>query len=389
MTYVYTQRFSVPFEYPVFFTECVFDLGNATLLNALSRIEPSRRHRALVVIDSGVADAIPDLVEQIFGYAAAFPEQLELVDAPLVIPGGEHTKGTADAVSKLHAAFATAHLDRQSFVIIVGGGAVHDVAGYAAATAHRGVRVVRIPTTVEGQNDSGVGVKNGLNAYGTKNYLGTFAPPFAVINDAAFIETLPDRDRRSGMAEAVKVALLRDAEFFEWLWSQCDALTRFEPTAMQHMIRRSAELHLEHIAGSGDPFEFGAAKPLDFGHWAAHKLEILSDYDLRHGEAVAIGIAIDARYAAERGWLDEAAVARICVLLERLGFNLWHVTVASRNGDQRRVVMDGLDEFREHLGGELTLTMLTAIGTSIDTSDIDTTLMARAIDWLEYRATAS
>ncbi len=389
VTDTYIQRFSVPFEYPVFFTDGVFDPTNSTLVEALSRLESTRRHRALVIVDSGVADALPALIARIEAYATAHDSRLTLAAAPLVVPGGERTKNSPEVVSQLHEAIASAHLDRQSFVIIVGGGAVHDTAGYAAATAHRGVRVIRIPTTVEGQNDSGVGVKNGLNAYGAKNYLGTFAPPFAVINDISFIDTLPNRDRLSGIAEAVKVSLLRDENYFEWLWNQCDALTRFERAAMQHMIRRSAELHLEHIAGSGDPFEFGSAKPLDFGHWAAHKLEILSDYDLRHGEAVAIGIAIDARYSAEHGLLDEACVARICVLLERLGFTLWHPSASTRNGDGRRIVMDGLDEFREHLGGDLTLTLIDAIGSSVDTSGIDTVRMERAIDWLEYRAKAS
>lgn len=389
MTEKYTQSFTVPFEYPVYFTERAFAPENSTLVDALSRLEPRRRHRALVVVDSGVAHAIPDLVDRIRGYAESHADRIELLSDPLVITGGERTKSSTDIIPRLHEAMASTHLDRQSFLIIVGGGAVHDAAGFAASTVHRGVRVIRVPTTVEGQNDSGVGVKNGLNAYGTKNYLGTFAPPFAVINDMEFIESLPDRDRISGIAEAVKVSLLRDREFFEWLWSQCDALTAFEKPAMQRMIRRSAELHLEHIANSGDPFEFGDAKPLDFGHWAAHKLEILSNYGLRHGEAVAIGLAIDARYAAERGWLDESTVARICVLLERLGFKLWHEALTLRNEDGSRVVMDGLDEFREHLGGELTLTLITGVGVSIDTHDIDPELMTRAIDWLQYRAEAS
>jgi len=388
VTDTYIQRFAVPFEYPVVFTENVFEPGNPTLIDAIARTEPDRRHRALVVVDSGVADAIPDLVDKILAYAQAHSDRLEILAAPLVVAGGERAKSSTEIIPQLHEAMAAAHLDRQSFLVIVGGGAVHDAAGYAASTVHRGVRVIRIPTTVEGQNDSGVGVKNGLNAYGTKNYLGTFAPPFAVINDIGFIETLPNRDRLSGIAEAVKVALLRDSEFFEWLWSHCDALAACDRSATQHMIRRSAELHMKHIAESGDPFEFGEAKPLDFGHWSAHKLEILSDYQLRHGEAVAIGIAIDARYAAEREWLDPATVARICVLLERLGFTLWHEALELRDRDGHRMVMDGLDEFREHLGGDLTLTLVTNVGASVDTHDVDTELMNRAIDWLEYRSKA-
>src|SRR5262249_51152251 len=155
------------------------------------------------------------------------------------------------------------------------------------------------------------------------NFVGTFHPPFAVVNDFAFLSTLPARDRVAGVAEAVKVALIRDRVFFEWLESNAAPLAAVAPPPVEHMIRRSAELHLEHIATSGDPFEFGSAKPLDYGHWAAHKLESLTAYGVRHGEAVAIGMAVDARYACEAGMLGERDVARICAVLERLGLRPW------------------------------------------------------------------
>src|SRR5690349_21085184 len=121
------------------------------------------------------------------------------------------------------------------------------------------------------------------------------------------------------MAEAVKVALIRDAEFFRWMVVNADALASFEPAAVAHMIRRCAELHLEHIAGGGDALEQGNSRPLDFGHWAAHKLELLTTHALRHGEAVAIGIALDSRYSVEAGLLDERDHAVIVDLLVRLG----------------------------------------------------------------------
>ena len=167
-------------------------------------------------------------------------------------------------------------VDRHSYVLALGGGALLDVAGYAAAVAHRGVRVIRLPTTVLAQNDAGVGVKNGLNAYGKKNFLGTFAPPWAVIDDELFLTTLSARDWRAGTSEAVKVALLRDAAFFAELERLAPAVAERDLGAMRALIRRCAELHLAHIAGGGDPFEMGCARPLDFGHWSAHKLERLS-----------------------------------------------------------------------------------------------------------------
>src|SRR5262249_47001338 len=156
----------------------------------------------------------------------------------------------------------------------------------AAATAHRGIRLVRVPTTTLSQCDSGVGVKNGINAFNKKNFIGTFAPPFAVINDFQLLTTLGPRDKRAGYAEAVKVACVRDAPFFEALEHDARSLDEFEPHAMRRLIRRCAEIHINHIVNGGDPFESGSARPLDFGHWAAHKLEHLSDFRIRHGEAV-------------------------------------------------------------------------------------------------------
>ncbi len=199
-------------------------------------------------------------------------------------------------------------VDRHAFVVGIGGGALLDPVGYAAASTHRGVRLVRVPTTVLAQNDSGVGVKNGVNAFGVKNFLGTFAPPFAVLNDSRFLRTLPPRDTIAGMAEAVKVALIRDAAFFalaRGATPRAGAVRARRP--WRTMIRRCAELHMRHIAQGGDPFETGSARPLDFGHWAAHKLESADRHELRHGEAVAIGLALDTRYSALAGMLSAAA----------------------------------------------------------------------------------
>jgi len=275
-------------------------------------------------------------------------------------------------------------------VLLVGGGALLDAGGYAAAMVHRGIRVVRLPTTVLAQGDSGVGVKNGVNAFGVKNLLGTFAPPFAVINDARFLETLGRRDTIAGMAEAVKVALIRDAEFFTWLEQHATALAAREPAPVAELVRRSAQLHLDHIATSGDPFETGSARPLDFGHWAAHKLESLTRNRLRHGEAVAIGIALDTAYSAHAGLLPQAAVESVLTLLEGLGFALWDEALEPDGSwDTRPPVLDGLAEFREHLGGELTITLLAGIGRGVDVHEIREDLVVGALAFLRRRHVAA
>lgn len=377
--------FAVPFCYAVHFTERVFEPDNPVFVSALRRLEPARRHRLLVIVDEGVERAQPDLLASLGRYVAAHERSLQLVAEPIIVPGGEGAKNDPALVERLHQRMASLGLDRQSFCVVIGGGAVQDMAGFAAATCHRGVRVVRLPTTVLGQNDSGVGVKNGINAFGMKNFIGSFAVPFAVINDFALLATLPARDRIAGMAEAVKVALVRDARFFDWLCEHSRALARLEPEATRVMIRECARLHVEHIAGGGDPFELGSARPLDYGHWAAHKLESLTEHRLRHGEAVAIGLALDSRYSVEAELLDAASGERITRLLTELGFRLYDPALDLRDDMGQRVVLDGLREFREHLGGELTISLLRAPGEAVNIHEMDLAKVARCVDWLRQR----
>jgi len=369
---IVVQRVQITLEYPVVFTRDVFDPVNPVLADVVSRREPDRRHRVVAIADRNVVAARPALADELAAYAARHAARLELVAPIEIIPGGEPAKSAA-VVEGLWRKLAALRIDRHSYVIAIGGGAVLDVVGYAAATLHRGVRLIRMPTTVLAQNDAGIGVKNGINAFRAKNMLGTFAPPFAVINDSRFLATLDARDRAAGMAEAVKVALVRDAGFFHWLVERRAQLAAFEPSAVETLIRRCAELHLAHIATGGDPFEQGNARPLDFGHWAAHKLEILTDHALRHGEAVAIGMALDARYSVEAGMLGERDYAAIIDLLGALRLPVWHDALRSHE------LVDGLAEFREHLGGELCITLLAAIGRGVDARDVRPALVARAL----------
>src|SRR2546428_3436804 len=239
---VSVERLVVAYEYPVYFTVDVFSPANPDFVTALSRKESRRQHRAFVVLEQAVAAAWPSLVEDIRGYARHHRDRLTLVADPLVVEGGEAAKNDPGAVSALHACMHAHALDRQSFVVIVGGGALLDVAGYAAATVHRGIRVVRVPTTVLSQNDSGVGVKNGINAFGKKNFLGTFAPPLAVLNDADFLTTLSMRDWRGGISEAIKVALLKDVEFFDLIEEKADRRVDSDMHAMLWLIYRCVQL---------------------------------------------------------------------------------------------------------------------------------------------------
>ena len=379
------QRVRVNFEFPVVFTTGIFDVTNTTLRDVIAAAPDPAPADAVVVLDDGVDRAWPGLRERIARYFEGHGDALMLGGPVLSIPGGEPAKNDPGVLSTIYDLIHRAALCRHSYVIAVGGGAVLDAVGYAAATAHRGIRLIRVPTTVLSQDDSAVGVKNGVNGFNKKNYFGTFAPPFAVINDGAFLATLEDRDWLSGLTEAVKASLIKDASFFARLEALAPKLTARDGDAMAEVVRRSATLHLHHIANGGDPFELGSSRPLDFGHWAAHRLEHLTAHRLRHGEAVGIGVALDCTYACLMGHLPVADWQRIVNLLLALGQSVYVPELGAHLDapDHPRSVLRGLAEFREHLGGELTIMLLSGIGQAFDVHSIRAEVMVRSVEILK------
>lgn len=379
------QGFTVDFKFPVYFTQNIFSVQNSIFSDAVRRLEPDKRHRVLFIIDENVIQSHPDLLSSLERYFSSNPEFLELISPPIPVPGGESVKNDFKHVLRLAEEISERGVDRQSFLAVIGGGAVLDMACFVSAICHRGIRTIRIPTTVLSQADSGVGVKNGINGFGKKNFFGTFVPPFAVINDSLFIDTLSHRDKLAGLAEAVKVALIRDREFFGYIEQNAALLATADRDAMNYHIRRTAELHLQHIRTSGDPFEFGSARPLDFGHWVAHKMESMTEHSLRHGEAVAIGVAVDSVYSMRMGFLQAAETERILCLLEHLGFTLWHDALLASDNHGKCIVLKGLDEFREHLGGTLHITLLRNIGDGFEVQEMNSGVVLDSIRWLGKR----
>ena len=361
------QCIHVTFRYGVHFTTGLFQLDNPMLAQVIAADGEALPRSCIAVVDSGLLQHRNGLLEQIAAYAERYEDIFRLVLEPIIVSGGETAKNNS-----------------HSYILAIGGGAVLDMVGYAAATAHRGIRLLRIPTTVLAQNDSGVGVKNGVNAFKKKNFLGTFAPPYAVLNDFDFLTSLDDRDWRSGVAEAIKVALIKDGEFFSFISANALAIARRDLNIMQQLIYRCAQLHLQHIATSGDPFEMGSSRPLDFGHWAAHRLEHLTNYSLRHGEAVAIGIALDSTYSSLAGLLEWSEWQQIMNTLKALGFTLYVPELAQTNQptDSQCLFM-GLTEFREHLGGKLTLMLLQQIGQGVEVHEVDISLYRQAVSRLQ------
>ena len=367
----------VSFHYDVHFTTHLFDPENSLLSDVVSARSERLPARILFVVEDEV-DRLLDVRAAIEAYCRRHSDTLSLVCPPLLLPGGERVKNDPAHAVAVQQAVNETGLDRHSYLAVVGGGALLDAVGYAAATAHRGIRLLRIPTTTLSQNDSGVGVKNAINFFGKKNWVGTFAPAWAVLNDFHFLTTQPDRVWREGIAEAVKVALIKDADFFGFLEDHTDALAAREMAPMQTLVYRCAALHVQHICTGGDPFEMGSSRPLDFGHWSAHKLEQITDYRLHHGEAVAIGLALDVTYSHLQGWLSEPDWRRVLRVLSGLGFALYAPEMRDTDA-----LLHGLREFREHLGGELTIQMLRSLGTGFNVHKIDEALMAESISLLE------
>jgi len=342
--------------------------------------------RALIFVDRGVAEGRPGFPGAIRGYLERCSDFLTLPREPEIVPGGEEVKRGWEVVEKVMRTIGDEHLCRQSFVIAIGGGSVLDMVGFAASIVHRGLRLVRIPTTVLAQNDAGVGVKNGMNEHGMKNFVGTFAPPFAVLNDFDFLRTLDLKHWVGGIAEAFKVAIIKDRDFFFYLAEKAAALRERDEAAMEETIKWCAFLHLEHIGTAGDPFEFGSARPLDFGHWASHRLEVLSDYRIGHGQAVAVGIALDSVYAGELGLVSKDELDKIVGGLKEAGLPVWDDLLLERDAGGRLSVLKGLEDFREHLGGELTVTLPKGLGQRLEVHAMDPVLVEKAVMLLRERA---
>ena len=374
--------FAVDHIHRIRFTTDVFDPANDVLRRVLEASGDSAG-RAIAFVDESVAQAWPDLAGKIKAYAVAHSDVLTLDGDVNIVPGGEQAKNDWSVYQSEAGAINEAGICRHSYVLAVGGGAMLDAVGFAAATAHRGVRLIRFPTTTLSQGDGGIGVKNGINAFGKKNFLGTFDPPWAVINDELFPSTLTNRDWRAGLSEAVKVALLKDAAFFERIETTTDRLAARDETIARPIIRLSAMLHLNHITDGGDPFELLNARPLDFGHWSAHKIEQMSDFRISHGAAVAIGIALDVIYSMASGLLDESDCRRVLACLNGIGLALYDESLADHDA-----LLTGLAEFREHLGGRLTITLLEGVGRPVEVHEIDRARMVESVKQLAECARA-
>jgi 3-dehydroquinate synthase len=234
----------------------------------------------------------------------------------LLVPPGESSK-SRDLWARLTDELLERRFGRDSGLIGFGGGVVGDLAGFVAATYMRGVPYVLVPTTLLAMLDASVGGKTAVNAPQGKNLIGAFHPPAAVIADPLTLATLPEREYRSGLAEAVKHGLIADADYFVWLEIEAAAILRRDPATVARLVHRSVQIKAEIV--SADERESGRRAMLNAGHTVAHALEQLSGYRLPHGEAVALGLLAECDVAERLGMALPGLRARVATLLEHLG----------------------------------------------------------------------
>lgn len=318
-------------------------------------LEDSRLWRSL--IDSRVLVVTDRTVAGL--YLAKLEVALAAFDyEALILPDGEAHK-TLDQWQNILNKLATMGAQRDATIIALGGGVVGDMAGFAAATYMRGIRVIQAPTTLLAQVDASVGGKTGVNLPQGKNLVGAFHQPAAVLIDVNTLSTQEARDYSAGLAEVVKYAAIRDADFMQWLETQRNAIMSRRADVLVELVMRSVRHKAEVV--EADEREQGQRALLNFGHTFGHALETATEYhQFRHGEAVAIGMLQAAKLSARLGWISQADVDRLQTLL--LAFDLPVDKPANISATQLLALMQ-LD--KKNRAGRLRLVLLKALGQAL------------------------
>ena len=307
--------------------------------------------RLLVVTDENVARLHPQAVSACLSLPGA-------AGPPHVIPPGEASK-SAKELGRLWDRLAAELVDRAGFLVALGGGVVSDLTGFAAATWMRGIRWGAIPTTLEAAVDAGVGGKTAINHPAGKNLMGAFHQPSFVLLDLSLLATLPQRDRRAGLAESIKHGLIAEAGFFSWQEANAGGIVAGEVGLTEELIARNCQIKARVVAAD-EREEKGIREILNYGHTIGHAVERELDYELRHGECVGLGMVAAARIAAGRGMLSEAEESRIGALIGALGLprrlprslspprivELIGVDKKARPGRRRFVLLEGIGRCR-------------------------------------------
>ena len=321
----------------------------AGLLDRAALYAPAVRGRTAAIVTNETVAPL---------YAARVAEALRTAGARAVLtitlPDGEEHKDWR-TLDRIFAALLAAQADRGSVLVAVGGGVVGDMAGFAAATYQRGIAHVQVPTTLLAQVDSSVGGKTAINHPLGKNMVGAFHQPAAVIADTGALATLPAREYAAGLAEVVKYGAIHDAAFLDWLEAHADALRARDAGALAHAIRRSCEIKAEIVAA--DERESGVRALLNFGHTFGHAIESAAGYgSWLHGEAVAAGMALAARFSVQLGRIAPADAQRLERLLRRFDLPV------EAKGFPVATWLEYMGRDKKNESGRITLVLLDALG---------------------------
>jgi 3-dehydroquinate synthase len=340
----------------------------AGLLDRADLIAPFLAQRKVAVVTNPVV--APLYLERVAGVLAR--EGIEVVR--IIVPEGEAHKdwrtlnGIFDALLEQRCA-------RDTTLIALGGGVIGDLAGFAAATYQRGMPFVQIPTTLLAQVDSSVGGKTAINHPLGKNMIGAFHQPQLVVADMRTLETLPERELRSGLAEVIKHGLIRDVAFIGWLEAHLDRVLARDPDALEQAVVRSIAIKAE-IVGE-DERERGLRALLNFGHTFGHAIETGLGYGAwLHGEAVAAGMVMAADLSRQLGYLSEADTARVRSLLERAGLP----TAARGITPERMQQLMQLD--KKTRGGRVHFVLLERVGVALLRADVPAAAIDRTLSRL-------
>lgn len=359
---VQVQRVALAWEYPVHFTHDVFSWENLTLCRTLTRREPRVRHGLVVLAGRAVLEAHPSLVEDVARYVDVHRERLTLVAPPVVVE-----PSSAEAETALREAIECAP-DARPYLIAIGGRSLQELAGRAAA-ATRNMRLVRLPTTVLAQSD--------VTTIAADAVRSPAAPPIAVICDFDFLRTLSRRDTISGFSAGFEAALHRDASLFSWLRVSAMALADGDRGAIQELVRRCATPHVEHVA---DGF---SGTRIELGRFVASALVDIAKRELRHGEALALALAIDSVRSVAAGALDADVLDTILSTMDVVGLPTHHPILDSEA--LRSTLVERVRDARAEAGGAISTTLLEGVGLTVDVDDVDEAAFLQAIDFLRHR----
>jgi 3-dehydroquinate synthase len=327
-------------------------IGSDLLADARLYAPHAKGRSVAIVSNPVVAPLYLDRVRKALAQAGA-------QSVPVLIDDGEQAKGW-QMLDRVVDALLAARLGRDSLIVALGGGVVGDLAGFAAAVYQRGIPFIQVPTTLLAQVDSSVGGKTAINHARGKNMVGAFHQPLAVVADVSTLDTLPDRELRSGIAEVIKHGFILDPQFVDWLETNMEKLLARDRAALEHAVRRSCELKAQVVAA--DERESGLRAILNFGHTFGHAIEAGAGYgEWLHGEAVAAGMVMAAELSERVGTLRRADAARVKALIGRAGlplrgpklpaeryFELMQVDKKAAGGKMRFILLEGLGRAALH-----------------------------------------